>query len=57
MAFKAKMTESHDDQARVNQGILKQIDFRNKTERSLLGLLDNCDTIALDAYNQNKKNV
>ena len=47
MTFRAKITKSHDDQAQVN--------FRNKTERSLLGLLDTCDTIALDAYNQNKK--
>ena len=56
MAFRAKINKTHEDQAQVNQGILNKIDFRNKTERSLLDLPDTCDTLTLDAFTQNKKN-
>ena len=53
--IQAKMSKAHKDQAKINQGILEQINFRNHIERSLIGLLETVDTITLDAHNANKK--
>ena len=55
MAFKAKLSNVHKEQAEINQGITERIKFRNHIESSLLDLLYTVVTITLEAHNDGKK--
>ena len=55
MAFKAKLSKVHKEQAEINQGITERIKFRNNIERSLLDLIYTVDNITLDAHNDGKQ--